>query len=116
MDMDINLNGKWKNQFNSVMHLKLEEDNTLSGTFQTAIGRPNFDEQFKLTGKINNNTIAFMVDFDQYGSIACWTGRFDEDYDGEVLHTMWHLAQSEGGAEEKMARAVLTGVGTFRKI
>lgn len=114
--MDINLNGKWKNQYNSVMELKLENGGALSGTFQTAIGRPSFEEKFELRGKINQDVIAFMVDFAHYGSIACWTGRFTEDMEGEVINSMWHLSQSEGGDEEKLAKAVLTGVGTFRKI
>jgi hypothetical protein len=28
---------------------------------------------------------------------------------------MWHLSQSDGGDEEQLAKAILTGVGTFRK-
>ena len=112
--MNINLNGKWRNQYNSEMNLAVD-GNVVSGTFQTAIGQPNFDEQFEISGKINNNVIAFMVDFGTYGSLACWTGRFEMDDMGPVIHTMWHLSQSEGGDEEQMAKAILTGVGTFRK-
>ncbi|PKQ61715.1 hypothetical protein BZG02_14925 [Labilibaculum filiforme] len=112
--MKINLNGKWKNQYNSEMDITVTE-NRLSGTFQTAIGQPKFEEKFEITGKINTNVIAFMVDFGKYGSLACWTGRFELDDDGPVIHTMWHLSQSEGGEEEQLAKAILTGVGTFRK-
>jgi hypothetical protein len=112
--MNINLNGKWRNQYNSEMNLTVD-GSIVSGTFQTAIGQPKFDEQFEISGKINNNVIAFMVDFGKYGSLACWTGRFELDEMGPVIHTMWHLSQSEGGDEEQMAKAILTGVGTFRK-
>ncbi|GAB7086840.1 avidin/streptavidin family protein [Marinifilum fragile] len=112
--MTINLNGKWRNQYNSEMDLAVV-DNRVSGTFQTAIGQPSFEEKFEISGKINNNVIAFMVDFGKYGSLACWTGRFELDEMGPVIHTMWHLSQSDGGEEEQMAKAILTGVGTFRK-
>ncbi|RUT78256.1 avidin/streptavidin family protein [Ancylomarina longa] len=113
--MDINLNGKWKNQYNSEMDLEIV-NNQVKGIFQTAIGQPSFDEKFPISGKINNNVIAFMVNFGKYGSIACWTGRFEKDEIGPVIHTMWHLSQSEGGEEEQLAKAILTGVGTFRKV
>ena len=116
MSTDIIINGKWKNQYNSVMEIKAHADGRITGTFQTAIGRPTFDEKFELTGKINKETIAFIVDFAHYGSIACWTGRITEDLDGEAIHSLWHLSQSEGGDEEKYARAILTGVGTFHRI
>lgn len=112
--MKINLNGKWINQYNSEMNL-IVVDNIVSGTFQTAIGQPKFEEKFEIRGKINKNVIGFLVDFEKYGSIACWTGRFEFDDDGPVIHTMWHLSQSEGGEEEQLAKAILTGVGTFRK-
>ncbi|WP_372753939.1 avidin/streptavidin family protein [Labilibaculum sp.] len=113
--MKINLNGKWKNQYNSEMEIVVIE-NRVSGTFQTAIGQAKFEEKFELTGKINSNVIAFLVDFEKYKSIACWTGRFEEDCSGPVIHSMWHLSQSDGGEEEQLAKAILTGVGTFRKI
>lgn len=112
--MKINLNGKWRNQYNSVMDLAVIE-NRVSGTFQSAIGQPRSEEKFEISGKINSNVIAFMVDFGKYGSIASWTGRFELDEDGPVIHTMWHLSQSEGSDEEQLAKAILTGVGTFRK-
>ncbi len=112
--MKINLNGKWRNQYNSEMDLTVTE-NLVSGTFQTAIGLPKFEEKFEILGRINANGIAFIVDFGKYGSIAAWTGRFELDEMGPVIHTMWHLSQSEGGEEEQLAKAILTGVGTFRK-
>lgn len=90
-------------------------ENLVSGTFQTAIGLPKFEEKFEILGRINANGIAFIVDFGKYGSIAAWTGRFELDEMGPVIHTMWHLSQSEGGEEEQLAKAILTGVGTFRK-
>jgi len=113
--MGINLNGKWKNQYNSEMKLEIDE-NQVKGEFRTAIGQPSFDEKFPITGKINKNVIALMVDFEKYGSIACWTGRFEQDEIGPVINTMWHLSQSDGGEEEQLAKAILTGVGTFRKL
>ena len=113
--METKLNGKWKNQYNSVMDITVTE-NRVSGTFQTAIGQPKFEEKFKISGKTNSNVIAFMVDFSNYGSLACWTGRLESDEQGPVIHTMWHLSQSEGSEEEQLAKAILTGVGTFRKL
>ncbi|MGQ1909653.1 avidin/streptavidin family protein [Marinifilum sp. RC60d5] len=112
--MDINLNGKWKNQYDSILDLTVD-GNYLKGIFQTAIGQPNFNDKFKVIGKINDNAIAFIVDFEKYRSLACWTGRLEKDEKGPVLHTMWHLSESEGGDEEQKAKAILTGVGTFRK-
>lgn len=112
--MKINLNGKWRNQYNSEMNLAVT-DNRLSGTFQTAIGQPRFEEKFEITGKINSKVIAFMVDFEEYGSLACWTGRIELEETGPVILTMWHLSKNKDGEEEQLAKAILTGVGTFRK-
>jgi hypothetical protein len=109
------ISGKWKNQYNSEMTLQID-GNIVSGTFQSAIGQPKFEEKFEIVGRINNRIIAFMVDFKQYGSIACWTGRYEKDELGEVIHSMWHLSQIEGSEEEQLGQAILTGVGTFRKI
>lgn len=113
--MENAINGKWRNQYNSEMTLEINGE-VVSGTFQTAIGQPKFEEKFEIIGRINQKVIAFMVDFNQYGSIACWTGRYEKDQLGDVIHSMWHLSQNEGGEEEQLAQAILTGVGTFRKV
>jgi hypothetical protein len=112
--MNINLNGRWRNQYNSEMNLNIDGHN-ITGTFQTGIGLPNFEEKFEIIGRLKDNVIAFMVDFGKYGSLACWTGRVEVDDIGVVIHSMYHLSQSEGSEEEKMAKAIITGVGTFRK-
>ena len=101
--MKINLNGKWKNQYNSVMDLAIIE-NRVSGTFQTAIGQPRFEEKFEISGKINSNVIAFMVDFGKYGSLACWTGRFELDDQGPVIHTMWHYLKARAAKKNSLPK------------
>lgn len=113
--MTINLNGHWRNQYNSEMILNIDKQN-ITGVFQTGIGQPNFEEKFEITGRLKDNVIAFMVDFGEYGSLACWTGRIESDDAGLVIHSMYHLSQSDGSDEEKMAKAIITGVGTFRKL
>ena len=112
--MDINLNGFWQNKHDSEMNLKIDGEN-ITGTFQTKIGVPNFEEKFEVIGRLKDNLIAFIVDFSKYGSLGCWTGQIEIDDIGVVIHSMYHLSQTDGKSEDKVPKAILTGVGTFRK-
>lgn len=105
--------GRWKNQRESMMDLKIVSGTKLEGTYRTAVGGKYAQGQsWALSGVVEGDLLAFIVVFrDQTKdaeSITAWSGRhFPEECDreGKVvkperISTVWCLAHRWSSREK----------------
>lgn len=80
----------------SGLTLKIKEGK-VSGTINSAHGRPSPSENFDLLGFTDGELIGFSVLWKNskkhYHSVASWTGRYVKDGDGERIEAAWHLCR-----------------------
>ncbi|MCT4614848.1 MAG: avidin/streptavidin family protein [Marinifilaceae bacterium] len=100
--------GKWINQYKSLLNISIE-NSKVRGTFQTAIGEPNFNEKFLVEGSINKDCISFIVNFDKYGSIGSWTGQITYEEDKYKMKCVWNLIKNETDNQNSL----VSGSGEF---
>lgn len=111
------LDGLWVNEAGSAVEIFVAEDGSLSGQYQTELGKPDADSQFTLTGWAQGDVVAFSVSFTGFGSITSWSGQLSEDDDGEFIRTLWQhtrdIAQEDEA--EDLWRSITAGAATFRR-
>ena len=116
-ELSILFSGKWHNQHNSEIDIKVGDDGDVSGTFTTTIRGADERQVFKLTGFASNDVIAFCVAFPRFGSVTSWSGQIANFSDGEpkyTIHTLWHMALDMGKrADTELWRGTLSGSDVF---
>ena len=117
--------GDWHNDVGSMMTLRVS-DGIVRGIYHTGVGRPGADEGFPIAGIVNDDMLAFTVNFGPHGSVAAWTGRrLDTDTDtgadtanaGPSIHTLWHVVRNTDDTGNALPRwsSTLTGATVFRR-
>ncbi|MCP2335628.1 avidin/streptavidin family protein [Actinomadura rupiterrae] len=117
--------GRWRNQYGSVLTITDQTDDTVTGTFRTALADSAFaGAEVPVTGVHRGACLNFA--FTRTGpdgdSIASFTGLLREGR----LETVWHVVQDTavkppgpGQAPERItlpwAHAVLTNADTFTR-
>jgi hypothetical protein len=118
-------NGRWKNQFGSVVEIREESHNKISGTFTTALkDSAFFGQTVPIIGTYQGSCISFAAAATtKFGDVVVsYTGLLRDS----KLETMWFavadraLTASEPGApaqlkEQKWWRAVITNMDTFER-
>jgi hypothetical protein len=111
--------GKWKNDLGSEMELALN-GNAVAGVYRTAVGAPGNTEEFPIRGFANGDLIAFVVDWQKYGSMTAWVGQQTSDQGGsnERIQMMWQLAKNLAETAEPggLWGACLVGSNTFVRV
>ena len=87
------IEGRWKNRLGSVMELTVSDQHRIDGTYQTGVGVLDPDATFHVSGFVEGDAVAFVVDFGRLGSVASWSGHHVSDENGDRLLTLWHLAE-----------------------
>ena len=116
--MDFNFDGTWTNRLGSVMELKVDESTRMvSGEYRTAVGEPDPDEVFAITGFVQGDLLTFCVDFDHHSSLAAWTGQATSDNGQLVIRTLWHLVNDVEDPLEPMNiwGSIRTGSDEFHR-
>jgi Avidin family len=81
--------GKWKNQRDSTIELKVDGKGAVTGTYTTIVGTTGKPFTKPLAGKVRGDQIVFYVDWDPY-SMAAWVGQILTDSSGnKALDTVW---------------------------
>lgn len=111
------LDGLWVNEAGSAVEISVQEDGSLSGHYQTELGKPDADSQFTLTGWAQGDVVAFSVSFTEFGSITSWSGQLSEDDDGAFIRTLWQHTRdiAEEDEAEDLWRSITAGAATFRR-
>ncbi len=119
--MTSNWDGEWHNDVGSMMTLRVS-DGTVRGTYRTGVGRPGADEGFPIAGIVNDDMLAFTVNFGPHGSVAAWTGRrIDANAEnanaGPSIHTLWHVVRNTDDTGKPLPpwSSTLTGATMFRR-
>jgi hypothetical protein len=113
----VDLNGRWKNGLGSEMTLSVAPNGAVTGTYRTGVGLPSPSEEFPLTGYVERDLLAFVVNFGRYGSLAGWVGQHTVAGGKERIETLWHLARDVPEAEETTAlwAGILAGANLFER-
>ena len=82
--------GTWENQNKSRLEITRVDLDRFYGTFQSTRGRAVQDQKYPVSGSIQNELIAFVVNFSSVGSIVSFSGRLAED---GSIHTLWTLVR-----------------------
>lgn len=111
------LDGLWINEAGSAVQISVAQDGSLSGYYQTELGKPDADSQFALTGWAQGDVVAFSVNFTSFGSITSWSGQLSADEDGEFIRTLWQHTRdiAEEDETEDLWRSITAGAATFRR-
>jgi hypothetical protein len=113
----IECSGSWVNELGSEMEFTVQEER-VSGTYRTAVGRASPSERFELTGFAVGDRIVFCVNFGPYGTLAAWTGLHSAENGVEEIYSLWHLPRDiadDEDAKDYRWSAILTGVNTFKR-
>lgn len=112
------LEGHWQNELGSVLVIdSLDADGALYGSYRSSSGTDG--RVFPLIGHWNKKSsdesyaISFTVHWKDYGSITAWSGYTDEDENGPIIKTLWHLVRP--GAGEPWER-IIANSSTFRRL
>lgn len=133
--------GLWKNDKGSLMRIQeVKKIRTarradryhfqISGTYQTAVGRPRFVEKFPLVGFVTSDLIVFSVSFrlkdsdrkkGKPDSMTSWSGQIlpvTSEKDRQKLRTLWYLTEDEPEDRELQHgwATILAGADFFEKI
>ena len=113
----VDLNGRWKNGLGSEMTLVVASNGAVTGTYRTGVGVPSTAEEFPLTGYVERDLLAFVVNFGYYGSLAGWVGQHTVADGKERIETLWHLARDVPEADEPSAlwAGILAGANLFER-
>lgn len=89
------LTGSWMNQDSSILHVELIEDGKFVGAYQS---NASDDARLWTThGTVNDEkdiaTMAWMVNWGEYGSITSWTGYCKEKNGVPTITTQWYLVR-----------------------
>ena len=71
----VDFNGTWLNELGSELHLEVDGQGRVTGTFQTAVGAPQPTQKFEVTGFVAGDVLAFCVNFGAYASLSSWVGQ-----------------------------------------
>lgn len=102
--------GRWQNQYGSVLLLRQEADGVLSGEFETALEDSLFfGATVQITGVRAGSAIGFSFGLERDGAAAVcsFTGRLE----GRRLETVWHVVATD----KPWPHAVVTNADTFEK-
>ncbi|MGV0653541.1 avidin/streptavidin family protein [Mycolicibacterium thermoresistibile] len=113
----VDFNGTWLNELGSELHLEVDGQGRVTGTFQTAVGAPQPTQKFEVTGFVAGDVLAFCVNFGAYASLSSWVGQHTVEDGNEVIKAMWLLGRDIKDADEPtdLWSAVLTGASNFRR-
>ena len=90
-ETDPPLDGDWQNERGSVLHLTTSGTG-LTGTYRTALGAPDRDTSFPVTGFQEGNLVGFVVAWQGHDSLTSWAGRYERSSD--EIHALWHLVSA----------------------
>jgi Avidin family len=99
--------GTWTNQLGSVMQLTLDADDTLTGSYTSAVGDTT---TYPLTGQADADAVVFTVSFAASGSITAWAGHYDPRT--EHLEMLWNLV-TQRDSNDALWHATFAGFDIF---
>jgi hypothetical protein len=89
--------------------------NILSGEYITNSDEESLKKWFPINGTINENLIAFCVDWGNNHSITSWCGKYDEQK--QIIKCHWHLVRQytdkNQNNKSQLWESFLTGVDIF---
>ena len=97
----------YKNARGSVLKLKFNDDNTITGTFITAVASKECQQAIgtrkPVTGYITKNSIAFVVSYPECGAVVSLAGNIEDnksliDTTAIIVHSTAHIATEGPGA------------------
>ena len=107
----MDLQGRWRNQYGSVLRLRQEEDGLLSGEFETALEDSIFfGTPVPIAGVRSGSAVSFCFGLERDGSAAVcsFTGRMEKGR----IETVWHVVSTD----KPWPHAVATNADTFEKL
>jgi hypothetical protein len=112
-----NFAGHWNNELGSTMDLTIRPDNSVTGTYQSAVSGNNGPTPvMDLRGTTTGDLIVFSVNWGE--SIATWAGHgvVDKNNEPEIL-TLWHLVVSiaDETNPQNQWETILAGSDTFTR-
>ena len=118
------LTGNWTNELGSTCHFDAAEDGSVTGTYNTAVGRVHVEHPIYgrwLQGRKHNDTllVSFVVmwkdtDDEKSRSATVWNGQlFDDPDGGATLTTQWLLVSEK--KHQDMWKNTLVRGDTFKR-
>jgi hypothetical protein len=109
------IEGRWFNQYGSMMQVIVGPRGELRGTFKSNVGLSQLEETFELSGFQLEDLVAFTVSFAQHGSITSWVGHVVAD--GTRLETVWHMTVRTPHPQDgrETWKGIWTGSDTFSR-
>ncbi len=96
----MHFSGEWENQNGPILTIGKVEEGSFTGTFQSAKGRVARYRRYPVSGIVNGELVAFLVNFTKenanLNSISSFSGRLQHG----VLHTVWVLTRAFEDAEQ----------------
>ena len=111
------LDGLWVNEAGAAVKIDVAKDGSLTGYYQTELGKPDAESRFPLTGWAQNDVVAFSVSFTGFGSITSWAGQLSSDDEGDFIRTLWQHSRdiTEADEAEDLWRSITAGAANFRR-
>jgi len=106
------MNGLWETQRHSVMHLHWQ-NGFLAGYFRSAVGLPNIDESFPISGLVNAERLNIVVDFYRYGFVTHWVGQLCIQRGVELIRSNWIMVNEN---HQPFRNRQYTGTDIFHRI
>lgn len=89
----IDFSGSWTNQLGSTMDLS-QKGEQITGTYTSSVSGGGGTVQGDLSGWVDEDLIAFTVNWKGAGSLTAWTGQLAEENKVETITTLWHLVMN----------------------
>ena len=103
----------YKNQRGSILTITLSDTGTITGTFLSAVGTCAAGKQMPVTGSINGNAIALVVDLKECKKVIGMTGNLTND--NNDLHTLWLVAAHSDDPQAKDWNSNIVGADHYQK-
>jgi len=106
----MDLQGRWRNQYGSLLLLRHKAEGALAGSFETALEDSIFFGQtLCISGVQVGDALAFSFGFDREGveAVCSFTGRLES----ERLETVWHVVTTA----KPWPHAIITNADTFER-
>lgn len=113
---NVDFNGKWKNELNSTMTLTVNQDQTVSGKYTSAVGQ-FANKPMTLTGIASGDLLSFTVNFGDV-AITSWTAHGVFDQGTSKILTLWQMvmAVQDETDPEVQWKTVLAGADEFSSV